>query len=488
MTLAVIRLVGEMLNRNSGQSYNDNTLTPVMDMMPMQGEENIQAIQDEQDTQDVQQPLVVTTARMSSLSRRQSTTADLMKAHVALMEREVILPKQGDLFRLIQHHYYKLQSWHDQNTGWHIQRSSTVIRLVRHLSATTPGYLYERLREPRDFACLTWTLWYAEHRQLSGRGNSQQFLLSQLAEQIAEQSTSSASEQGGFDFRRQADRYSIQRALQYLEDLGGLQLVDGQTREWVEQTPDADVLYEFTDVIHSLVAALNPEKVTVSAARLQESASLLQPTRLQTVTDTASDLTRAWRVLLLGPALFRFDDPAAFAALLAHADEVASELLETFGWLLDIRRDYACIVRASGSSGGPVTALTLYGANDHIALLLCAAMRNQLETGAWSPPDAFGCLHITTEDMTELFYTLRERYGENWGNDARNKSSRSLLNEVYRKMRQLGLLRGPDEVGNILILPTAARYSATYDKAGQETKTTRTRAKPLGTTVPMEME
>ena len=55
-------------------------------------------------------------------------------------------------------------------------------------------------------------------------------------------------------------------------------------------------------------------------------------------------------------------------------------------------------------------------------------------------------------------------------------------------MRQLGLLRGPDEVGNILILPTAARYSATYDKAGQETKTTRTRAKPLGTTVPMEME
>ena len=82
----------------------------------------------------------------------------------------------------------------------------------------------------------------------------------------------------------------------------------------------------------------------------------------------------------------------------------------------------------------------------------------------------YGCLHVTTEDMSELFYSVRERYGENWGSEARNKSSRSLLNDVYRKMRQAGLLRGPDDAGNMLVLPTAARYTATYEKAGQETK------------------
>ena len=123
---------------------------------------------------------------------------------------------------------------------------------------TTPGYLYERLKEPHDFACLTWILWFAEQRQLTGRGNDQQFLLSQLAQQIQEQSTT--SDIATFDFRKPADRYSIQRALQTLEDLGGLQLVDGQAREWVEQAQDADVLYEFTDVIRSLVAALDPQK------------------------------------------------------------------------------------------------------------------------------------------------------------------------------------------------------------------------------------
>ena len=424
---------------------------------------------------------------LSTLSRQRASTADLIKAHVALMEKEVILPKHGDLFRLVQHHYYRLQTWHDQYTGWRVSRSSTVIRLVRQPSATTPGYLYERLKEPRDFACLTWILWYAENRQLSGRGNDSQFLLSQLAEQITEQSAQGTGNETKFDFRKPADRYSIQRALQYLEDLGGLQLVDGQTREWVEQTPDADVLYEFTDVERSLIAALNPQFVSMVSARLQDNGTILQPTLLQQVDDMSpqsamncTPISRAWRALLLGPALFRFDDPAAFSALTAHADKVANELLETFGWLLDIRRDYACIIRASGTSGGPITGLTLFGASDHIAMLLCGAMRNAVESGTWSAPDAYGCLHVTTEDMAELLYSLRERYGENWGSDARSKSSRSLLNEVYRKMRQIGLMRGPDEAGNVLILPTAARYSATYDKAGQD-EATNTRSRNRST-------
>src|SRR5436305_6471090 len=409
-------------------------------------------------------------------SRQRTYTAELTKAHVALMEREVILSKHIDLFRLVNRHYYTLQKWHDENTGWRIQRSATAIRLVRQLSATTPGYLYNRLKEPRDFACLTWILWYAENRQLTGRGNDQQFLLSQLAEQISEQSLIGVEDETGFNFRRPADRYSIQRALQYLEDLGGLRLVDGQTKEWVELTNDADVLYEFTEVIHSLVWALNPQLLTMAAAHLNDEGKTLRPTLLQDMIGnlfpvaSTKPLIRAWRTLMLGTALFRYDDAEAFAQLVAHADEVANELLDTFGWLLDVKRDYACIVRASGMSTGPVTSLTPFGTSDQMALLRCTAIREQVSSGAWPRPDTYGCVHVTTEDMNALFYTLRERYGENWGNEARRKGSRSLLNDVYKKMRQVGLLRGPDGAGNVMILPTAARYSASYERAGQEQK------------------
>src|SRR5205814_1096081 len=133
------------------------------------------------------------------------------------------------------------------------------------------------------------------------------------------------------DFRKQSDRYSIQRALQYLEDLGGIQLVDGQTKEWVEQTPDADVLYEFTDVIRSLIVALRPYLLERVAERLNTPATALQPTLLPEMAEAhevsaatggnaTTALMRAWCVLLLGPALFRFDDPAAFTALTTHAE------------------------------------------------------------------------------------------------------------------------------------------------------------------------
>lgn len=412
-------------------------------------------------------------------ARFQAPSIDLIKAHVALLEKEVILFSQhSDLFRLVQHHYYRLQSWHDQHTGWRIQRTSTLVRLIRHVSATTPGYIYERLKEPKDFACLTWILWYAENRQLSGHGNDQQFLLSQLTEQLQEQSTQTvqgSESEHVLDFRRQTDRYSIQRALHYLQDLGGLQLVDGQTKEWVEQKDNADVLYEFTDVARSLVAALNPQLVAEISEQLREPTAVLQPTRIASVNVTP--LTRAWRSLLLGPALFKFDDPEAFQTLLPHADRTADELLETFGWLLDIRRNYACIVRESGSSTGPVSVLTPYGTNDQIALLMCTIIRERVISGALRSPDTYGCVRVTTEDMTELFYAVRERYGEHWGNEARNKASQSLLNDVQRKMRQIGIIRGPDETGTVLILPLAARYNATYDQAAQQQAATSQRVK-----------
>jgi len=78
--------------------------------------------------------------------------------------------------------------------------------------------------------------------------------------------------------------------------------------------------------------------------------------------------------------------------------------------------------------------------------------------------------------MNALFDAVRDRYGENWGNEARNRNARSLLNDVYKKMRQIGLLRGPDAIGNILIMPSAARYKATYEKPGENVPT-RSRAK-----------
>ena len=140
----------------------------------------------------------------------------LTQAHIAIMENEVLARAQNpDLFRLINNQIAALQNWHDLHTGWRIRRSPAVIRLVRTPVALIPGYVFRTLYKPRDFALFVWTLWYAESRAMSGRGNEQQFLMSQMAEQLEEQTQNGrlAVHVAPLDFRKQDDRYSLARAL-----------------------------------------------------------------------------------------------------------------------------------------------------------------------------------------------------------------------------------------------------------------------------------
>jgi uncharacterized protein (TIGR02678 family) len=394
----------------------------------------------------------------------------VLQAHAILLDSPIVsLQNDAEAYRLVRTHFPLLAKWHEQHTGWRIQHGPSFFRLERHLHMPTPLFLDDRLKRPRDFVCLTWILWFAEQRFLLGGGRNQQFLLSQLAEELQRQ-----SEQGpgtALDFRTLQDRSSMRRALEYLTQLGGLQALEGEMRKWTEDAPDQEVLYEFTPVSHSLIEALNEPRVAAMAKRATAQ-SLHLPTSDLTLRTLAQDLpplVRAWRTLLLGPALLRYDDAAAFAALVAHAGQVSDELAENFGWLLELNSDYACIVRGGTLSAGAGPTLALNSALDHIILLLCTAFRLQVEQGLWAP-DASGCLHVSSFDINTLFSDLRLRYGSYWGATVKESKATDLLDDVYARMRRLGLLRGPDTEEQIRILPTAARYSVSYNREPAETE------------------
>lgn len=406
---------------------------------------------------------------------RTGSQADaLTQAHVGLMENELITRAgSSDLFRLVNNQFATLQNWHDLHTGWRIRRSPAVIRLVRTPSAFIPGYVFRTLYKPRDFALLVWALWYAESRAMAGRGNEQQFLMSQLAEQLEEQSRAGtlAVHVPPLDFRKQDDRYSLARALKALQDLGGLQLVDGGSEDWVTRTGESDALWEFTEVTRSLMLSLDLPKVLEAGQRLDGDPRTIKPALLPGQ-ETIAPLERAWRTLLLGPALFHYDDPAAFEALLQNVEQVRRGLAETFGWELDMRYEYAQVIRASGTTQGPVTLLNLQGAADQAALLVCDVIRQKITSGEWRPQavgsERDGCFLVAEGEVSEIFRQVRERYEPRWGNTARKEGFHRLLNDVYAKLRQAGLMRGPDRGGNILLLPTVARYAVAYSRQDEE--------------------
>lgn len=403
------------------------------------------------------------------------TSRQAQQAYAILLDQPVVsLTQDTDAYRLVRTHFAALEKWHEHHTGWRIQRGPSFFRLERYLHLALPPVLDDRLKRPRDFVCLAWILWFAEQRHLAGGGRNQQFLLSQLAEELQRQSQ---QEPGvALDFRNLQDRYSMRRALEYLAQLGGLQTLEGEVKKW-EDAPENEVLYEFSQISHGLIEALNEQRVTALSQQISGWDQTLQESDLQS-SERVSDippLVRVWRALLLGPALFRRDDATAFATLLANGEQIGNELAHSSGWLLELNRDYACIVRGGTLSMGAGPTLTLHAAYDQMILLLCTELRRQVAEGI-STPDTYGCLHVTASDINALFNSLRQRYGAYWGASVKESKATDLLADIYARMRLLGLLRGPDAQGQVLLLPTVARYSVSYaqESAGAQAGDTET--------------
>lgn len=408
-------------------------------------------------------------------------SADLVRAHIALLDYEIIQPSHP-LFALVSYHAPSLQQWHSERTGWRIENRSGMFQLLRSPALLPTHFGKYRLADPADFACLAWTLSYAAWCQLSSYRAEQQFLLTHLAKYILEQE--SDSEEGeAIDLNRKTDRQSLMRALKYLEKIGALQLIEGQREEWVEH--QQEMLYNFTPLATTLIVSLDAEAATDIEARLSQEKPLL-PALLSSA-HALTPLTRAWRSLLLGPIYLRYDDPEGFQALSRQAEIVAQIIADTFGWQLEMNHDYACIVRSTGSSQDSSPLLYFGSAQDQMIVLLCQALRAEVEAGRLFPSDS-GCIKLSKADLEDLFAsTIRPRYGSNWGKEARETSISTLIDEISVKMRQIGLLRGPDAESEMLVSPLAAHFEPSY-AARQTGQGERSGSRPRGESVGKKKE
>lgn len=391
----------------------------------------------------------------------------LWRANRALLEKSFI-SSDNETYFWIKTHYQALKKWHRLHTGWYVERRNDLFRLMRQPSMLTSGYSDSKclLHSARDFVYVLWILWYAANDQIVKWGNGQLFLLLQMLERLSEEwklagciDVLTLGEKADFSDQPLAmsNRKSMARALKYLQGLQCLKELDGQIDVWIER--DKPVLYQFTNAIHFLITSLDP--VALEAAVVHQRESIIFTPTVFTIQKEKQDaLTRAWRALLIGPFLLKFDDPEAFVALTDHINEVREELDVSFGWSLEVNHDYACIIRDVPSSPSMIL-LSLKCANDQVVLLLCDELRSQVAAGTFNP-DYYGCIRTRVSDLLDLFASMRERFEAHWGKGMREKGNKELLADALKKMRRIGFIRGPDSKNNVLILPTIARYSVQY--------------------------
>lgn len=393
-----------------------------------------------------------------------------IRAQESLLEAPARLEFQdAETLRDVRRFDEDIIAWHRERTGWSLDLEDESVRLLRAPSVLPIRPFHADLqlrgpadypREPRDYACVVWTLWFAQSPVVTGRGTSRAFLLTELAEHVQRQAAAGSSD-APFDFSLRSDRGCLRRALRLLESLGVVREDDGNTDAWVEQRGDgaaANAVYRFTDLVISLIAPLRVSSARMLADRLGSDPTSVAPA---SIGDGRPKETRYWRALLGAPSFLRYDDPEAFDALWDDRRRVERDLQDVGDWQLHMTRWFARLVRPSGVRGGARPVLSTLRSADQAALLLCSVIRQAVRSGRWPrPDDEFGCVAVTADDLTLLLDEVAADHLERWSDELRSRGDR--FETVVTIMRQAGLVRGPDREGRVLVLPTAALYHVTY--------------------------
>jgi uncharacterized protein (TIGR02678 family) len=325
-------------------------------------------------------------------------------------------------------------------------------RLLKTPARHRPVGEFARVQSPRDYEMLSWILWYGEKL---GRG---QFLLTQMAHEIAGHANLLLGSTH-IDWKDRGQRYALLRAVEVLVGAGALARYDGEIERWA-QSREGDVLYEFSDLALRIHVSL-PDEVYRALA---EDGGGFPEAEAEAAGGSAPDVSdeeRVFRALLLQPALYRFEDPAAFAVL-ASADRrrrIADDLAEHLGWELEVTPNYAAVVRTSPARQR--RTFPRRGTSNQVALLMAGRIRELVEAGELAATDD-DRVPVSRVRLESVLRDIREMHGTNWSVSYRNRAFADQFDEAVSTMREWGLVEGPDAEDRFAVLPLAGRFRAVY--------------------------
>jgi uncharacterized protein (TIGR02678 family) len=362
--------------------------------------------------------------------------SDIHRPFIDLVDRIAILSGADPFsYRRIRLHLTDLQQWFAERAAWHIIANRELIRLVKVPARADSALGFRSLQSPLDYELMVWVLWFGE------RMDTEQFLLSELVEEIALQATASCGV-GHVEWANYSQRHALRRALGVLEEMGALHRLDGSTEDWAN-TRSGNTLYEFTGLAQHLgVETTTAPSGATSALRADQ---------------------RLYRMLLLSPSVFAMDDPEAFSLLKSRdrRQNIIMDFQKHFGWDLEVSGSHACLLRPAASEGSEQALFPSRSAIIHPIVLLCGVLRRRVESGQLSVDGADGII-VSLEVLEAELAELNRIWGSYWGSTLGQLALSRLTEEVISMMRDWAFLEGPDADGLYRVLPLAARFTGEY--------------------------
>lgn len=362
-----------------------------------------------------------------------------------------IIPAESDrdLHQRIRRHQRALNAWFSEQVGWRLVEHPEFVRLIKPVEYPEPAYAMSWAADRRDYELFVWLLWFAE--QTAGR----KFTISQVADAIRERSAE-AGEDGAFDWLTISERRRLVRVMGAMQDMRVIRIRDGSLREWQEETGKRDALCEWGAATWNL----NVPFLTEELQRLAEG----ELSRIPAVDRVRPNpRMRLYRQLLLGPALFRREDPEAFDILQDEEERryIAEDLRLHIGWILEVTTSYARLLRPANRADSVRPPIPTEGSESHVIILLCGVFRKLQQEGALM---AIGDDHflISAAQLELAIADLQERFGGNWKQELRTSSANDVFRRILPDMLAWGLLRPGETSDQWIVTPLAARLDGIY--------------------------
>lgn len=374
------------------------------------------------------------------------------KCAQALLNRNWIAKEDDpELFQAVKSHYDILRDWFQEHCGFALLVTRQFAKLEKIPGRAQSWMGFDTFQQPRDYALFTYCLWFLE-----GKGEAEQFLLTDMVEEIREHLV---SQEVFLDWTLYDHRLSMARALKLLKEMGVLVAVDGDEWEWARSGEEQNnVLYECSPWSRYVLRRFPQDLTTFTGIP-----SLGEGVYADTPEGQLKKRKHGiYRRLLQEPVVYDWEwtDEEKYYVL-TQRRSILDQLENMFG--LEGQRYREGLVFFYPELSGEANLFpTAKGISD-LALLLGGELRRMLAAGhAAVFLDDRGRVQLTWVDLEGIILKLREKHQEYWSKQHRQATARELAAELLEHLEEWGL-GGRDDRQTLWIYPGLARWNGDYD-------------------------
>jgi uncharacterized protein (TIGR02678 family) len=357
---------------------------------------------------------------------------------------------EPELFQAIRRHYQELREWFQEMCGFALILTRQFAKLEKIPGQAHSWMGFETFTHPRDYALFTYCLWYLE-----GKGESEQFLLTDMVEAIREHLLELGSH---IDWTLYEHRLSMARALKQLKQMGVLVAVDGDEWEWALGGAERNVLYESSLYARYVLRRFPRELTTYTTCE-----SLGEGMYPETPEgELKARKHRIFRRLLQEPVVYDDEWSEEERHYVLTQSHFILEQLERMAGLRGQRYREGLVFFYPEATGEMELFPTARAISD-IVVALAGEIRRLRAGGQALTTDEKGCIQIPLVEFEGLLLKLRDKYGAYWSEQYRRATSAELAGELVQHLAEWGLggWKGPNTV---FLAPALARWNGEYSE------------------------